>query len=150
MNHLNFRNSILMLAPVLLLGACGKPTDAAQGAAVVPESKAPAEVVAPAPVASPEAAAAGAAGLREYRDPVTGQPREPTAAELKALAAAAQSASKASNGARRKNKEIVLPDGAVAVEENTMSEMKGCMQKDGRIVVDHDCKGAAPANVSKP
>ena len=155
MSHLNFRNSILLLAPALLLGACGSSGEPTQGAAVVQESTPPAPVAAPAQVAAPEpspaAAQPAAAALREFRDPVTGLPREPTAAELKALAAAAQTAaSKAGTGARQRDKEIVFPNGTVAVEETTMSEMKGCVEKDGRTTADHDCNSAASAPVSKP
>jgi hypothetical protein len=150
MSHLNFRKSLLTLAPVLLLYACGKPSaDTAQGAAVVQDGNAPAQVAAPAPAASPQTAPTGASGLREFRDPVTGQTREPTAAELKALAAS-QNASKAGNGARPKEKEVVFPNGTVAVEETILSEMKGCIQKDGRTTVDHECKSSAPATVTKP
>jgi hypothetical protein len=152
MNHLSLRNSMLMLAPALLLCACGKSTtDPAQGAATIQQGSTPAPVAQPAPdaVASPDATQPGATAVREFRDPVTGQPREPTAAELKA-SAASQSTSKAGTGTRPKDKEIVFPNGTVAVEEATMSEMKGCVQKDGRTVVDHDCKANATAPVAKP
>lgn len=158
MNHLNCRISILLLAPTLLLGGCGSSGESPQGAAIVQEGSAPAQVTAPvpagvaasAPAAVPETAPPAAAALREFRDPVTGQPREPTAAELKALAAATQNASKAGTGAAPKDREIVFPNGTVAVEEGALSEMKGCVQKDGKVTVDHDCRSDAPAAAGKP
>jgi hypothetical protein len=152
MIHTNFRNSILLVAPALLLCACGSSGDSRQGATVV-QDNAPAQVAAPAPApaAAADSTQAGAAGLREFIDPVTGQPREPTAAELKALEASKQtSAPSSAITSKPKPKEIVLPNGVVAVEMESTSEMKGCLQKDGRAVVDHDCKSNVPAPAKKP
>jgi hypothetical protein len=43
-----------------------------------------------------------------------------------------------------------MPSGEVVMQESSMSDMKGCVQKDGRVVVDHDCKSNAPVPVTKP
>lgn len=147
MSDRKFRGTLLVLAGTLLLGGCGSSgSPPQQGAAPSPQAAAPAPA---APAATPAASQPETAALREFLDPVTGQPREPTEAELKAMAAARPAAPAAS--AASKPKEIVLPNGMVVIEGTSlMSEMKGCVQPDGSVVADHDCREKAAAPVKKP
>lgn len=153
MNHRQFHATTLAIAAAMLLAACGpqgKPPQ--QGATLSPEPTPPpavsASTPAPTPAAAPVTSQPATAALREFIDPVTGQPRQPTAAELKALATAGQSAP--ASAAASRPKETVLPNGMVAVEVGVKSEMKGCLQADGRVVATHDCQGEAAAPAKKP
>lgn len=158
MSHLNPRGTTLILVQALLLAACSPAGDqSTQQAASPPQQTAPAQQVAPPPVpadsasaASPDASQPGAAALREFVDPVTGQPRAPTAAELRALENAGRATTQAVPAPRPRDKEIVFADGTVAVEETSPSQMQACVQQDGKVLVDHDCKATAPAPVKKP
>jgi hypothetical protein len=154
MRHLNFRSIVLVLVQGLLLAACSPAGDGPKQQAALPsqENAATREVApAPVPVPAPDATQPGTAALREFVDPVTGQRRAPTSAELKALQDAGKvTASAATAPARPKEREIVFPDGTVAVEEGSLSQMQGCLQKDGTVTVDHDCKSNAQAPAKKP
>jgi len=156
MSYLNFRGTVLVLVQAMLLAACSSPSDEpAQQSALPPQQSAPAQEAArapvPAPEPSPDASQPGTAALREFVDPVTGQSRAPTSAELKALEAASKSTTVTAQAASKpREKEIVFPDGTVAVEEGSLSQMKACVQKDGAVTVDHDCKVNAPVPVKKP
>ncbi len=150
MNHREFHGTTLVLAAALLLGACGASDTSSQQRATLPQEAVPASVPAapaPTPAASPAASPPAAAALREFIDPATGLPREPTAAELKALATSGQTLTPR---AATRPREVVLPNGMIAVEAGVKSEMKGCVQQDGRIVAGHDCKGTATAPATKP
>jgi hypothetical protein len=150
MNHRKFHGTTLVIAAAMLLGACGSANSPQQGAPLPQEAAAPMPAApAPTPAAAPAPSQPETVALREFIDPVTGQPREPTAAELKALAAAGKAAAPTAATAP-KPKETVLPNGMVAVEAGVKSEMKGCVQPDGRFVAGHDCKSDAAATVKKP
>lgn len=156
MNHCNLRNTMLGLAPLLLLGACSSADKAAPAATVQVETaerpqadEASAEAATSATASQAADAQAGSA-VRAFVDPVTGQIREPTPAELRALEASGKSAAPSSAiKTRPRPQETVLPNGWVAVEVNADSEMKGCVQTDGRVVAAHDCK-SEPAAAAKP
>jgi hypothetical protein len=160
MNHLNsLRGTMLVLAQAFVLCACGTSAEAPrQQAAHLQEENAPAQSAQPAsaPVPGPTAAAtdtgSSGAAMQVFIDPVTGKPREPTAAEIKALATARQAAApnQAITQGSKQGKVTVLPNGTVAYEETSLSEMKGCVQKDGSITVDHNCKSNVAAPVKKP
>jgi glucose/arabinose dehydrogenase len=151
MNHRKFRGTMLVIAGALSLAACGSSDSPTQQGAEPAQQAAPeAAPATPAPAASP-AATQPATALQEFLDPVTGQPRAPTDAELKAIAASAPSVkSSAAATPRPKDKEIVLSNGMVAVEPGVVSDLKACVQPDGRVLTDHDCKSGAAAPVKKP
>ena len=152
MNHRRFHGTTLVAAAALLLGACDSADSPQQQTATLPQAAAPAPTPAtpaPTPAAAPAASQPGTVAMREFIDPATGQSRAPTAAELKALAASKQTVA-ASAAAASRPKETVLPNGMVAVEAGVKSEMKGCVQPDGRFVADHDCKDGAAAPAKKP
>jgi hypothetical protein len=152
MNHRNFRGTMLVMAGTLALAACGSSDSPTQQATAPAQQAAPAAAPAPAP-ATPAPAAAPAASqpataLQEFIDPVTGQPRAPTDAELKAIAAPTVKPNAVATPAPKK--EIVLSNGMVAVEPGVVSTMKACVQQDGRVLTDHDCRSDAAAPVKKP
>jgi hypothetical protein len=151
MSDRKIRATALVLAGMLLLVACGSkqnPTpQQAAGEAVATPAPAPAST-ADAPPATPDASGPAAGALREFRDPVTGELRAPTAAEQRAMAAARPVTPSAS--ATSRPREIVMSNGTVAVELNQMSEMQGCVQPDGSVVADHDCKEKPATPVKKP
>ncbi len=150
MSDLRSCRVMAVAAATLLLGACSSSGEAPQkDAAHAPDASVQKvePAAAPAPVAVPAPPPAQpAAGLRVFIDPVTGKPREPTAAEIKALEAASPPANQ-KPAVPQQDKEIVFPDGTVAIQGHTLSEMKACVQKDGHVVVDHDCKSD---QVTKP
>lgn len=161
MIHTNCR-SLILIAQALALCACsgshqasqaGAPASAQQaqpasaaGPAIPPTS--PAAVAAPS--SAPAAAATGGAAIREFIDPATGQAREPTAADLKAFEAAKARTPSAAPTVKPRGGEITMPNGMVAIEAPPPSDMKGCLRKDGTMVVDHDCTSTAPATGKKP
>jgi hypothetical protein len=158
MIYRKLRTAMLGLAPMVLLCACSSSDKAAPAAAASVQtaanprtSEASAEVAAP--IAASPAAAGGPTGsaVRGFIDPVTGQIRAPTPAELRALETQKQTlAPNSAISAKPGSKETVLPNGWVAVEVNSTSEMKGCVQKDGRVVPAHDCKSEPSSAVKKP
>jgi len=89
-----------------------------------------------------DTASISAAGVKVFIDPVTGEIRDPTPAEAAALAAEAAK-QKAAHGADKQNapRQIVHPDGTVEViiDESADQSLQGCVQKDGSIVMAHDC-----------
>jgi hypothetical protein len=60
------------------------------------------------------------------------------------------SAPSAAINSKQRGKATVRPDGWVEIELDANSEMKGCVQKDGRVVAAHDCKDEPATAVSKP
>lgn len=158
MSHLNSRVTMLLFVQALLLVACSPAGDeSTRQSASPPPQGAPVQEVAPPPApagaasaAAPDAGQPGAAALREFVDPVTGQRRAPTSAELKAMDNAGRVTPQAVPAPRPRDKEIVFADGTVAVEETAPSQLQACVQKDGKVLVDHDCKPVAPAPVKKP
>lgn len=157
MNYRKLRNAVPGLVPVLLLCACGSSDQSAPAAAApvqTAEGQKAADVPADATSTGAPAAAAGTqaeAGVRVFIDPATGQVREPTPAELRTIEARKQTpAPGAITSSKPAPKTTVLPNGWVAVELDTEVEMKGCVQKDGRIVAGHECKNEAPTAVTRP
>jgi hypothetical protein len=92
-------------------------------------------------------------GVQAFVDPVTGELRAPTDAERAAMAAqAAQRKQAASVGssATSQPREIVLPDGSVAVPVDTTTEtLQACVEKDGHVTVDHNCGSRAKDDGAK-
>lgn len=123
----------------LLLGACAKTGVSSHGAvapaaAEASKSAAPATDVATSP-------GRPAAGLRMYIDPVTGEAREPTEAELAAEARNnATTSSPTFNGsgtakAVLRTHETVLPGGLTEVQLDRKADVeeKVCIQPDGSL-----------------
>lgn len=155
MSYLKSRGTMMVFAQALLLCACGQSGDPqSQQAGRAAQDDAPTQDAVPAPTpaapALPDAGRPGTAALREFRDPVTGQPRAPTAAELKALETPRQTAPSAGATTRPSEREILFPNGTVAVEEGPLTEMKGCVQQDGSVAVGHDCRSGTLAPSTKP
>lgn len=130
-------------AAVLLLAAGCSHGDA-KGSAL--GAGQPAGVAVPAgPAGSSGPAPASAAGLRVYIDPATGQPRDPTDAELAADAArrnAARIKAQAASGGTETSRVTTLPSGEVRVYVGDQGgdDERVCRQPDGRFA---DCPGTA-------
>jgi hypothetical protein len=102
----------------------------------------------PAGTAAAFAPGAGAA-QQAFLDPVTGQPREPTEAELAALQAAGlagSSAKAALRPAAAAPEEVHLPDGTVGirVDQRYYETVVACRQPDGRFGTDCPPAGGKP------
>jgi hypothetical protein len=80
--------------------------------------------------------------VKAYIDPVTGELREPTAADLANEAKAGTQ--KASNSAKPPQ-QIVRADGSVEVllDQSNDQVFKACVQKDGNVAMGHECDSAA-------
>jgi hypothetical protein len=144
---------------MLLLCACNASDKTAPQAAAAPHPAASPQTGeasdgVPAPTATAPAAAdasPAAPAVRAFVDPVTGVIREPTAAEVRALEARKQTeAPSLAINTKPRGKETVLPNGWVKLEVDADSEMKGCVQKDGRVVAAHECKSEPATAVTKP
>jgi hypothetical protein len=153
--------SLIVIAQALALCACSAAHDASQAnapAAAQQPGQAPAAgsapATGPAAASAPASAAApagtGGAAMREFIDPATGQTREPTAADLKAFEAAKAQAPSAAPTVKPRGGEITLPNGMVVIEAPPPSDIKGCLRKDGTVVIDHECTSTAPAAGKKP
>ncbi len=82
-----------------------------------------------------------------FIDPVTGEPREPTAAELEAAGRAPRNAGAASSATRTKPAapiEFRLPDGTVATPfpADASQPLQACLHPDGSV--DEHCEGETP------
>ncbi len=123
----------------------------ATGSASTTASPAPAG---PAMTASP---AVTDAASRIFLDPVTGEPREPTAAEIAELDRREALGRAARDAASRPTKpaaatEFYLPDGTVGVRlpEGDLQHLQVCLDADGNV--DEHCESATlpPARKSAP
>jgi hypothetical protein len=140
---------VLLTGTLLVAAACARPPE--------PESVGAASRVVPtaaSPTASPTAArpdAGMASGVRVFIDPVTGEPRAPTRAEIAAQAASGRVQATggvtqaASEGAQREH--FVLPDGTegVRLRPSDHHAVVACRQGDGTY--GSDCPPAASRSV---
>ena len=103
------------------------------------------------PVPTTEARASGASGasVKAFIDPITGEMREPTAAEMAAAVASSQSANAASGKALKANvplEEVLLPNGATMVRFGNQVEEKVCINAAGEVTSKCPVAIAAPNN----
>ena len=156
-----FQNSCIrvMASAALMLGSALTGCSSAERpspAADTPEVRVIAEAAPPSappieatpPAAQPDAAStpdqpkpASAAGMRMFIDPVTGMPRDPTDAELAAMAQA-QKDGKVT--AATPSREIKLKKRGVAVMmEDNEAPLQSCVTPEG-LTIDHACAQAQP------
>jgi hypothetical protein len=94
--------------------------------------------------AAPAADSGSTAGMKAFRDPKTGEFRDPTDAELAAMERQRQDGNLQSTTERRQT-ESKLKNGrgtAITLEGDPQTPMRACTQADGSITVDHNCEPA--------
>lgn len=81
--------------------------------------------------------------VKAYIDPVTGELREPTAAEL---ASEAQATTQKESNSGKSSRQIVRADGSVEVllDQSNDQAFKACVQKDGSVAMGHECEATSP------
>jgi hypothetical protein len=107
------------------LGACTKLDQSAATPAATPVP----------PIATGASGVAGA-GVKVFVDPVTGEIREPTAAEMTAAVTSSQAASTAAGKALKANaplEEVLLPNGTTMVRFGNQVEEKVCINAAGEV-----------------
>jgi hypothetical protein len=87
----------------------------------------------------------GKEAVKIFVDPTTGEIREPTEDELKAIARddlARKQITSAKPTTTASSPEILLPNGSVATKlgRSSSESLRACIQKDGSMAVDHECK----------
>jgi hypothetical protein len=82
--------------------------------------------------------------MRAFRDPVTGEFRDPTDAELAAMERQRQDG-KLQSTEERKQTESKLKGGrgtAITLDGEPETPMQACTNADGTLVIDHNCEQA--------
>jgi hypothetical protein len=89
------------------------------------------------------------AGVKAFIDPITGEMREPTAAEVAAAASSSQATSAASGKVLKANaplEEVLLPNGATMVRFGNQVEEKVCINAAGEVTSKCPAANAASNN----
>jgi hypothetical protein len=135
-------SALLLAGSALLLGCSSSERQTSQSAdSQAAEPSAPTVAAQPTPgTAEQTSPAAPAPGVRIFIDPTTGEAREPTAQEMAEMAKQSAAAKPGS-----KPQAVQLPDGTVMVPMEGMPQtpVQACLEKDGSLKVDHECRDQA-------
>jgi hypothetical protein len=129
---------VLLFATLMAvsLGACTRVNQSAASPAATPV-----------PPTASKASSVSGASVKAFIDPITGELREPTAAEMAAAVASSQTANTASGKALKANaplEEIQLSNGATMVRFGNQVEEKVCINAAGEVTSKCPAANAAP------